>query len=188
MDENDKMDFAQKLKSKFEAEELEKHGIEIVDDPSELLGDIPDNDEDVTILSPGMLPPNLVKASSYQTPPAPKGFHYEDGILMVDDEPDFSEPQKEENPQEEEKEETTQEPEEEEKSNSNLWADSETREFDFYNSKITRDIPKNVVKFLFCLATSYDYTDNNEKAQIVSYVMRHCGSRTCSRFLKTLFA
>lgn len=178
MDENEKMSFSQRLKNKYEAEELAKHGIEIVEDPNDILGDIPDDDSDVTILSPGMLPPSMVKASSYQTPPAPKGFHYEDGILMVDDEPDFSEPQREEIPQEETQEtESTQEnPGEDEKSNSNLWADSETREFDFYNSKITRDIPKNVVKFLFCLATSYDYTDNNEKAQIVSYVMRHCGT------------
>ena len=126
MDENEKMSFSQRLKDKYEAEELAKHGIEIVEDPNDILGDIPDDDNDVTILSPGMLPPSMVKASSYQTPPAPKGFHYEDGILMVDDEPDFSEPQREEIPQEETQEtESTQEnPGEDEKSNSKLGADA----------------------------------------------------------------
>lgn len=168
MENNDKFEFSQRLRDKMEAE-LENHGIEIVSDPSEILGDYENEDDnDAVVLSPGMLPPNIRKrAEELKTPPAPKGFHYEDGILMMDtDENDIDQEPTEEKPSEDN----------EEKSNSNLWSDSDTREFDFYNSKITRDIPKNVIKFLFCLATSYDYTDNNEKAQIVSYVMRHCGT------------
>ena len=168
MENNDKFEFSQRLRDKMEAE-LENHGIEIVSDPSEILGDYENEDDnDAVVLSPGMLPPNIRKrAEEFRNPPAPKGFHYEDGILMMDtDENDIDQEPTEEKPSEDN----------EEKSNSNLWSDSDTREFDFYNSKITRDIPKNVIKFLFCLATSYDYTDNNEKAQIVSYVMRHCGT------------
>ena len=144
MENNDKIEFSQRLKDKMEAD-LEKHGIEIVSDPSEILGDYEnEEDDDAVVLSPGMLPTNIRKrAEEMSAPPAPKGFHYEDGILMMDNDEEEIQESMEEKPSEKN----------EEKSNSNLWSDSDTREFDFYNSKITRDIPKNVIKFLFCLAT-----------------------------------
>jgi len=163
MTENEKSEFSKRLAKQFEA-----HGIEIVENPEDILGgvDTPSPDEGA-IISPGMLPMNLKRrVEAYKQPAAPKGFHYdENGILMMDE------------PEENEKtEEPESEDQKEDQNNSNLWSESENAEFDFWNSKITRDIPKNVVKFLFCLSTSYDYTDNNEKAQIVSYVMRHCGT------------
>ena len=33
----------------------------------------------------------------------------------------------------------------------------------------------NLMKFLYCFATSYDYTKNNMKAEVISWVVRHSG-------------
>ena len=106
MENNDKFEFSQRLRDKMEAE-LENHGIEIVSDLSEILGDYEnEDDKDAVVLSPGMLPPNIRKrAEELKNPPAPKGFHYEDGILMMDtDEDDSIQEISEEKPSEEKEE------------------------------------------------------------------------------------
>ena len=83
MTENEKSEFSKRLAKQFEAQ-----GIEIVENPEDILSsvDTPSADEGA-IISPGMLPMNLKRrVEAYKQPVAPKGFHYdENGILMMDE-------------------------------------------------------------------------------------------------------
>ena len=56
-----------------------------------------------------------------------------------------------------------------------LWAKNENEEFDMAHSRIMKYFGLNLMKFLYCFATSYDYTKNNMKAEVISWVVRHSG-------------
>ena len=56
-----------------------------------------------------------------------------------------------------------------------LWAKNENEEFDLAHSRIMKYFGLNLMKFLFCFATSYDYTKNNMKAEVISWIVRHSG-------------
>ena len=125
-------------------------------DDSDLMGDMEDYEQGDDDINPSLTQMYQKSMTDYDGELAPGYYRDENGIIRT-------------SPQ------NIQSITPSEDKGAKLWAKNENEEFDMAHSRIMKYFGLNLMKFLYCFATSYDYTKNNMKAEVISWVVRHSG-------------
>ena len=125
-------------------------------DDSDLMGDMEDYEQGDDDINPSLTQMYQKSMTDYDGELAPGYYRDENGIIRT-------------SPQ------NIQSITPSEDKGAKLWAKNENEELDMAHSRIMKYFGLNLMKFLYCFATSYDYTKNNMKAEVISWVVRHSG-------------